>query len=81
MRMHVSKSQVLPRLTCASASLRLSGDFVRIKAADAQILAARAGAALIVARRNHTLHEELSMAMQNFVQSGVGVLGSVMNEY
>ena len=51
------------------------------EAADAQILAARAGAALIVARRNHTLHEELSMAMQNFIQSGVGVLGSVMNEY
>jgi len=51
------------------------------EAADAQILAARAGAALIVARRNHTLHAELSAAMQNFVQSGVGVLGSVMNEY
>jgi chain length determinant protein tyrosine kinase EpsG len=51
------------------------------EAADAQILAARAGAALMVARRNHTLHEELSTAMQNFVQSGVGVLGSVMNEY
>ena len=50
-------------------------------AADAQILAARAGAALVVARRNHTLHAELSAAMQNFVQSGVSVLGSVMNEY
>src|SRR5712672_1052330 len=51
------------------------------EAADAQILAARAGAALVLARRNHTLHAELSAAMQNFVQSGVGVLGSVMNEY
>jgi protein-tyrosine kinase len=50
-------------------------------AADAQILAARAGAALVVARRNHTLHSELSAAMQNFVQSGVSVLGSVLNEY
>jgi protein-tyrosine kinase len=50
-------------------------------AADAQILAARAGAALIVARRNHTLHSELSASMQNLMQSGVGVLGSVMNEY
>jgi protein-tyrosine kinase len=50
-------------------------------AADAQILAARAGAALVVARRNHTLHAELSAAMQNFVQSGVSVLGSVLNEY
>jgi chain length determinant protein tyrosine kinase EpsG len=52
-----------------------------MEAADAQILAARAGAALIIARRNHTLHAELSAAMQNFVQSGVGVLGSVMNEH
>lgn len=51
------------------------------EASDAQILAARAGAALVVARRNHTLHADLSAAMQNFVQSGVGVLGSVMNEY
>jgi receptor protein-tyrosine kinase len=51
------------------------------EAADAQILAARAGAALLIARRNHTLHSELSSAMQNFVQSGVGVLGSVLNEY
>jgi protein-tyrosine kinase len=51
------------------------------EAADAQILAARAGAALLMARRNHTLHSELSSAMQNFVQSGVGVLGSVLNEY
>ena len=52
-----------------------------MEAADAQILAARAGAALVVARRHHTLHAELSAAMQNFVQSGVGVLGSVMNEH
>ena len=31
--MHVSKSQRLPRRTCAKAILRLSGDFVRIVAA------------------------------------------------
>jgi enoyl-CoA hydratase len=31
--MHVSKSHCLPRRTCASASLRLSGDFVRMVAA------------------------------------------------
>ncbi len=36
---------------------------------------------LVLARRNHTLHAELSMTMQNLVQSGVGVLGSVLNEY
>src|ERR1700692_1753913 len=41
------------------------------EAADAQILAARAGAALIIARRNYTLHAELSEAMQNFAPGGV----------
>src|SRR6202049_1945420 len=51
------------------------------EAADAQILAARAGAALIIARRNYTLHAELSEAMQNFVQSGGGDLGGVWNEH
>src|SRR5262249_28299163 len=33
MLMHVSKSHDLPRRTCASASLRLSGDFDRITVA------------------------------------------------
>jgi chain length determinant protein tyrosine kinase EpsG len=51
------------------------------EAADAQILAARAGTALMVARRHHSLHAQLSSAMQNLVQSGVRVLGSVMNEH
>lgn len=51
------------------------------EASDAQILAARAGAALVVARRNYTLHAELSAVMQNFLQSGVSVIGSVLNEY
>jgi protein-tyrosine kinase len=51
------------------------------EAADAQILAARAGTALMIARRNHTLHSELSASMMNLVQSGVTVVGSVLNEY
>ncbi len=51
------------------------------EAADAQILASRAGAAVMLARRNHTRHRELSAAMQNLIQSGVNVIGSVMNEY
>jgi Mrp family chromosome partitioning ATPase len=56
-------------------------DVVLKSFADAQILAARAGTALMVARRHHSLHAQLSSAMQNLVQSGVRVLGSVMNEH
>jgi protein-tyrosine kinase len=51
------------------------------EAADAQILAARAGTAVMLARRNHTRHTELSQGMQNLTQSGVDVLGSVMNDF
>ncbi len=49
--------------------------------ADAQILAARAGTALMVVRRDHTRHEQLLAAMQNLTQTGVNVIGSVLNEH
>ena len=49
--------------------------------ADAQILSFQAGAAIVVARRNHTRHAQLSVAMQNLVQTGVRVIGSVINEH
>jgi len=49
--------------------------------ADAQVLAARAGAAVMLVRRNHTHHAELKDAMQNLTQSGVNVLGSVINDF
>jgi protein-tyrosine kinase len=48
--------------------------------ADAQILASRAGAALMVARRNHTHHKHLVNAMQNLSEAGVNVIGSVVQE-
>jgi Mrp family chromosome partitioning ATPase len=48
--------------------------------ADAQILAARAGNALMVARRNHTRQKKLLTAMQNLSDAGVNVLGSVIQE-
>jgi chain length determinant protein tyrosine kinase EpsG len=51
------------------------------QAADAQIVAARAGAALLLARKNHTLHAQLSATMHDLTQSGVAVLGSVLNEH
>jgi protein-tyrosine kinase len=49
--------------------------------ADAQILAAHAGAAVIIARRNHTRQSKLMEAAQSFSQTGVNVIGSIVNEY
>ena len=49
--------------------------------ADAQILAANAGNALIVARRNHTRQAKLLAAMQTLTDTGVNVIGSVVNEH
>ena len=51
------------------------------QASDAQLLAVRAGTAIIIARRNRTLHSELASSMQDLVQSGVSVLGGVLNEF
>jgi chain length determinant protein tyrosine kinase EpsG len=48
--------------------------------ADAQILAARAGNALMVARRNHTRQKKIVTAMRNLSEAGVNVLGSVIQE-
>ena len=49
--------------------------------ADAEILAARAGAAVMLTRRNMTRQTKLAAAMDSLKRSGVKVIGSVMNEY
>jgi receptor protein-tyrosine kinase len=49
--------------------------------ADAQVIAARAGAALIVARRHRTHRSRLTTASQCLVQSGVKLVGSVINDF
>src|SRR6202035_3627518 len=49
--------------------------------ADAQILAANAGSAIIMGRRNHTRQSKLLAAMDTLTQSGVNVIGSVLNDY
>jgi protein-tyrosine kinase len=49
--------------------------------ADAQILAANAGSALMVARRNHTQQAKLAAAMEILTDTGVHVIGSVLNEH
>jgi len=51
------------------------------ESADAQILASRADAAVLLVRRNHTRVHELKAAMQNLTESGVHVVGSVVSEY
>jgi protein-tyrosine kinase len=51
------------------------------EAADAQILASRAGAAIVMARRNHTRRKELRSAVQDLIVSGTNVIGTVINEY
>jgi protein-tyrosine kinase len=51
------------------------------ESADAQILASRADAAVLLVRRNHTRIDELKAAMRNLTESGVQVMGSVVSEY
>jgi protein-tyrosine kinase len=49
--------------------------------ADAQILAANAGSAIIVARRNRTRQSKLVATMESLAETGVNVVGSVINEH
>jgi receptor protein-tyrosine kinase len=49
--------------------------------ADAQVIAARAGSAVMVARRHHTRRGRLSAASQCLVQSGVKLVGSIINDF
>ena len=49
--------------------------------ADAEILAARAGAAIMLTRRHYTHHARLRAAMDSLVRSGTKVIGTVLNEH
>jgi len=51
------------------------------QSADAQIIAAHAGSALLVARRNHTGHARLKETKESLTQIGVDVIGSVCTEH
>jgi len=48
---------------------------------DAQILAAQAGSAVVLARRNHTRNAGLSATMECLTQTGVNVVGSVVSDH
>jgi protein-tyrosine kinase len=49
--------------------------------ADAQIIASRAGAAVLVTRRDQTRLQETAQFVDLLAQSGVDMVGAVMNEY
>jgi protein-tyrosine kinase len=49
--------------------------------ADAQLIAARAGAALLLARRHHTGEKALQSTLKSLQDSRVKVVGSVINDY
>jgi protein-tyrosine kinase len=49
--------------------------------ADSQILSARAGAAVILARCNRTRVADLTATMETLSETGVSVIGSVVNEH
>jgi protein-tyrosine kinase len=49
--------------------------------ADAQIVAARAGAAVMLSRRNHTGEIPLQSTLKSLLDSRVKVVGSVINDY
>jgi protein-tyrosine kinase len=49
--------------------------------ADAQVIAAKAGSALVLARRNHTGEIALQSTVKSLQDSRVRVVGSVINEY
>jgi len=49
--------------------------------ADAQIIATRADAAVILTRRNHTRQAQLINTMRNLSESGVNIIGSVITDH
>jgi protein-tyrosine kinase len=49
--------------------------------ADAQLIAAAAGAAVMVARRDHSRHARLKVAMQRLKTAAVNIVGCVLNEH
>jgi receptor protein-tyrosine kinase len=49
--------------------------------ADAQIVASRAGAAVLLARRDHTRVTDLTTTMRGLTEAGAHVVGSIVNEH
>ena len=49
--------------------------------ADAQTLSAMAGAAVLLARKNHTQVELVHQQKERMTQSGIEVVGTVLSEF
>jgi protein-tyrosine kinase len=49
--------------------------------ADAQIIAAHGGSALLLARQNHTRHAQLGQTMKSLKHNGVKIVGSIVSEH
>jgi chain length determinant protein tyrosine kinase EpsG len=48
---------------------------------DAEIIAARSGAALMITRKNHTRPARLRSALSGLTRAGVKIIGTVLNEH
>jgi protein-tyrosine kinase len=48
---------------------------------DAQLIVAKAGAAFVLGRRNHTRLDKLDVAMRDLKSTGANMVGCVFNEY
>ena len=51
------------------------------ESADAQIIAAHGGSALLLARQNRTRREQMRETMKSLQQIGVNIVGSIINEH
>lgn len=51
------------------------------ESSDAQVIASRAGSALMLARRNYSQHRQLKSGLLGFQEAGVNVVGSVIFEH
>ena len=48
---------------------------------DAHVVAARAGAAIILARKNYTLVSQIKLQAESMTRSGIEVIGAILNEF
>ncbi len=79
----VSKPALAELLTTASQhyDVVLVDTPAATRASDVEVIAARSGAALMVARKHKSLLRDTTALAQQLQQSGVALVGSVLNQY
>ncbi|MDN5850319.1 MAG: chain length determinant protein tyrosine kinase EpsG [Nitrococcus sp.] len=76
-----------PRFTQLLQTLTRDFDIVIIdtpaasECAETQTIAARAGAALVLARKNHSSMQEITQLTRNLQQTGTTIVGSALNDF